>query len=115
MQAGFATPVMCMSLRSNSEVTAPFIYAATYSWLELVETRDGLIVSAHFSDPTGILYVKPGEGDPSDVNLYADVIPLTAGSHLSAILSRRQRDVFSKNAQDLLGITTVGLLPLNFT
>ncbi|KAJ7883259.1 hypothetical protein B0H13DRAFT_2046999 [Mycena leptocephala] len=77
-----------------------------YSWADLAEARDHLVLSAYIPDPSGILYVKQGQGDPSDVNSYADVIPLMAGSHLSAFFSLKQRDVFSKNAQDLLGITT---------
>ncbi|KAJ6588394.1 hypothetical protein B0H19DRAFT_205254 [Mycena capillaripes] len=77
-----------------------------YSWLDLSETQDDLIVTSDLPDARGILYVKAGQGNPSDVNSYAEAIPLTNGSHISAILSRRQRDLFSKNAQDIFGITT---------
>ncbi|KAJ7630021.1 hypothetical protein DFH06DRAFT_1480114 [Mycena polygramma] len=65
-------------------------------------------VASNFPDSGGggILYVKPGQGDPSDTDSYAEVIPLMAGSRLSAILSRTERDLFSNNAQDIFGITT---------
>ncbi|KAJ6588396.1 hypothetical protein B0H19DRAFT_1099127 [Mycena capillaripes] len=46
------------------------------------------------------------QGEPSDVDSYAEAIPLLAGSHLSAVLSRQQRDLFSNNAQDLFGVMT---------
>ncbi|KAF7360455.1 hypothetical protein MVEN_00775900 [Mycena venus] len=77
-----------------------------YSWLDLAFYMDDLIVSVSPSENPGILYVKTGQGDPSDINSYAEAIPLKAGSHLSAILSRKRRDLFSKNAQDILGFTT---------
>ncbi|KAJ7883257.1 hypothetical protein B0H13DRAFT_2046994 [Mycena leptocephala] len=77
-----------------------------YSWADLAEARDHLVLLVYLPDPSGILHVKQGQGNPSDVNSYADVIPLMAGSHLSALFSLKQRDLFSKNAQDLLGITT---------
>ncbi|KAF7328710.1 Short-chain dehydrogenase/reductase family protein [Mycena venus] len=67
---------------------------------------DGLLVSANFSDPWGILYVKPGEGEVSDIDGYTVPIPLTVGSHLAAILDMTERDVFSNTALDYFGITT---------
>ncbi|KAJ6588399.1 hypothetical protein B0H19DRAFT_1248065 [Mycena capillaripes] len=72
-----------------------------YSWSDLsISVFAGdLIVSGHFTDPRGVLYVKPGQGDPAEVNSYTEAIPLMAGSHLAAILSRKQRDLYSKNAQ----------------
>ncbi|KAJ6544379.1 hypothetical protein B0H19DRAFT_1309812 [Mycena capillaripes] len=69
---------------------------------------DGLLLSANFSaeDMWGILYVKAGEGSPSDVDAYSEPIPLAAGSHLAAILHRTERQIFSNAPLDLLGITT---------
>ncbi|KAJ7107960.1 hypothetical protein C8R44DRAFT_804481 [Mycena epipterygia] len=67
---------------------------------------NGITVSANLTDTGGILYVKPGEGDPADVREYTEVIPLIPGSHLSVVLGTTQRQTFSKNALDLLGFTT---------
>ncbi|KAJ7711344.1 hypothetical protein B0H14DRAFT_3021088 [Mycena olivaceomarginata] len=77
-----------------------------YPWSHFARNLDDLIVSASFTDPPGILYVKTGQGNPEDVDSYGEVIPLRAGSHLSAFLSRTQRQFFSKNAQDIFGFTT---------
>ncbi|KAJ7230206.1 hypothetical protein GGX14DRAFT_582415 [Mycena pura] len=68
--------------------------------------QDGLLVSANFSDPWGVLYVNPGEGKASDVDGYTAPMALTAGSHLAAILDMTERDVFSNTALDYFGITT---------
>ncbi|KAF7325313.1 Short-chain dehydrogenase/reductase family protein [Mycena venus] len=84
--------------------------ACPYSWSDLASSMNDLIVSASFTDPRGTLYVKTGQGDSSDIDSYAEVIPLKAGFHLSAFLSRTQRQFFSKNAQDIFGLTTVGSL-----
>ncbi|KAJ7107958.1 hypothetical protein C8R44DRAFT_885339 [Mycena epipterygia] len=65
-----------------------------------------IIVSANLTDTDGILYVKAGEGDPADVDEYTEPIPLLPGSHLSVVLGITQRQIFSKNALDLLGFTT---------
>ncbi|KAF8173428.1 hypothetical protein K438DRAFT_2051565 [Mycena galopus ATCC 62051] len=70
-----------------------------------VNSSSGIVLSANFTDPSGILYVKPGLGDPSDVNTETEAIPLAAGSHLSIVLSTNQRQIFSKGALDLLGWT----------
>ncbi|KAJ7788641.1 hypothetical protein B0H13DRAFT_2690100 [Mycena leptocephala] len=73
-----------------------------FSWLDPIH----IIVAANFTGTDGILYVKPGQGDPSDVSTYTEAIPLIPGSHLSVVLSITQREIFSKNALDLLGFTT---------
>ncbi|KAJ6588387.1 hypothetical protein B0H19DRAFT_1099093 [Mycena capillaripes] len=85
-------------------LSSPVDIMLSYSWEDL--SPSDLIVSANFSDPSDILYVKLGQGEPSDVDSYAEAIPLLAGSHLSAVLSRKQRDLFSNNALDLFGVTT---------
>ncbi|KAF7343452.1 Short-chain dehydrogenase/reductase family protein [Mycena venus] len=89
--------------RERTTVVCPFSWEALS--LDGLAKSPYLNVSASFPDPIGILYVKIGQGDPSDVDSYAEVTPLAAGSHLSAILTRKRRDLFS-NAQDVLGITT---------
>ncbi|KAJ7796673.1 hypothetical protein B0H14DRAFT_2619651 [Mycena olivaceomarginata] len=87
-------------IMSNNEVD---LVEAPCSWYNLTQADDDLVVSASFADPRGILYVKPGQGNGSDVDSYTEAIPLVAGSHLHAVLSRRQRDIFSNNAQDFFG------------
>ncbi|KAJ7107951.1 hypothetical protein C8R44DRAFT_885333 [Mycena epipterygia] len=71
-----------------------------------LSSSSGTIVSANFTDTGGILYVKPGEGDPADVDEYTEAIPLLPGSHLSVVLGITERQLFSKSALDLLGFTT---------
>ncbi|KAJ7435978.1 hypothetical protein B0H11DRAFT_2366060 [Mycena galericulata] len=66
----------------------------------------GIVVAANFSDPWGALYVKPGQGDPTDVDIYTEPIPLMAGTRLSVVLSYTARQIFSNNALDLLGFQT---------
>ncbi|KAJ7197923.1 hypothetical protein GGX14DRAFT_402240 [Mycena pura] len=66
----------------------------------------GIVLKANFTDSWGILYVKPGQGDPFDVDTYTEPIPLIAGARLSAVLSRTNRKIFSKSALDILGLTT---------
>ncbi|KAJ7112843.1 hypothetical protein C8R43DRAFT_1040290 [Mycena crocata] len=80
---------------SNIPVACPF------PWTDVPPS--GLTVSANFSDPWGILYVKPGQADPSDVNEYTEPIPLVAGSHLAAILGATQRRVLSRSGLDFSG------------
>ncbi|KAJ7630016.1 hypothetical protein DFH06DRAFT_704976 [Mycena polygramma] len=77
-------------------------------WTVLAHSQNitAVVISAKFPDSKGTLYVKPGQGDPSDVDSYGEVIPLMAGSHLSGILSRTEPDLFSINTQDICGIAT---------
>ncbi|KAJ7599640.1 hypothetical protein C8J56DRAFT_908519 [Mycena floridula] len=64
-----------------------------------------VVLTVNFSDPSSILYVRPGQGNPSDVRKYGEAIPLISGSHLSAILSNTQRQIFSKSGVAFLGLT----------
>jgi hypothetical protein len=66
----------------------------------------GIALSANFTDPWAVLYVKAGQGDLSDVDAYTEPIPLVAGARLTAILGFIQRRIFT-SAIDLLGLTTV--------
>ncbi|KAJ7435979.1 hypothetical protein B0H11DRAFT_666974 [Mycena galericulata] len=66
----------------------------------------GIVVAANFSDPWGALYVKPGQGDPLDVDVYTEPIPLMAGARLSVMLGQTARQIFSNNALDVLGFRT---------
>ncbi|KAJ7105644.1 hypothetical protein C8R44DRAFT_745795 [Mycena epipterygia] len=66
----------------------------------------GIIVAANFTDPWGILYVKPGQGNPSDVDVYTEPVPLIAGARISVILTNTQRMIFSNSAVDILGFVT---------
>ncbi|KAF7343456.1 Short-chain dehydrogenase/reductase family protein [Mycena venus] len=106
----FATGYGEFETCSEETVSSPSLMATialcSYSWSDLSNVRDELFVWAQLSDPSGILYVKAGQGDPSDVNSYTEAIPLMAGSHLSVLLSRQQRDLFSEKAQDLFGFAT---------
>ncbi|KAJ7112842.1 hypothetical protein C8R43DRAFT_961702 [Mycena crocata] len=77
-------------------ITCPF------SWTDLPPA--GLTLSANFSDPWGVLYVKPGQADPSDVDEYTEPIPLVAGSRLAAILGITQRRVLSRSGLDFSGL-----------
>ncbi|KAJ7590121.1 hypothetical protein C8J56DRAFT_1048286 [Mycena floridula] len=86
-----------------------FLAIATcpFSWTILWESDNDIIVTANFShSTTDILYVTPGQGDPSDVMAYSETIPVISGSHLSASLRRSQRQVFSNSVIDLLGFAT---------
>ncbi|KAJ7795640.1 hypothetical protein B0H14DRAFT_3158489 [Mycena olivaceomarginata] len=67
---------------------------------------EGLVVRTNFTAAWGTLYVKAGEGIPADVDGFSEPIPLTAGSHLSAILSITERRIFSMTAMDLFGLVT---------
>ncbi|KAF7364630.1 hypothetical protein MVEN_00332300 [Mycena venus] len=75
-----------------------------FSWLSAPSS--GLLLSVNFTDPWGILYVKPGQGDPSDVDASTVPIPLVAGARLSVVLSTMERKIFSKSAIDFLGFST---------
>ncbi|KAJ6478615.1 hypothetical protein C8R47DRAFT_639286 [Mycena vitilis] len=109
-------PIWIIILRQLSLSPGTLNYVATQTSESLIVAQarqscalfhGAVIISANFSDIAGgTLYVKAGQGDPGDVDSYAEVIPLMPGSHLSAILSRTQRDLFSNNVQDFLGITT---------
>ncbi|KAF7366865.1 Short-chain dehydrogenase/reductase family protein [Mycena sanguinolenta] len=80
--------------------------AVTCSFPWWAAPSSGIVISANFTDPWGVLYVKAGEGNPIDVDAYTEPIPLVAGARLMAILSSTQRKVFSNSALDLLGFTT---------
>ncbi|KAJ6575843.1 hypothetical protein B0H10DRAFT_2199224 [Mycena sp. CBHHK59/15] len=84
-----------LACSTTSSAALPFVIIATY-----------VVVSANFNSTNGILYVKSGQGDPSDVMAFAETIPLRYGSHLSALLSTTQRQIFSKNSIDFIGLTT---------
>ncbi|KAJ7712245.1 hypothetical protein B0H14DRAFT_3638401 [Mycena olivaceomarginata] len=75
---------------------------------------EGLVIRTNFTDAWGTLYVKAGEGTPADVDGFSEPIPLTAGSHLSAILSITERHIFSMTAIDLLGLVNEDKIPPNF-
>ncbi|KAJ7741405.1 hypothetical protein DFH07DRAFT_837924 [Mycena maculata] len=75
----------------------------------------GILLAANFTDPNRILYVKPGRGDPSDVDAFMEPTPLMAGSRLFAVLGITQRKIFSQTGSDLLGFTTpLRTITLNF-
>ncbi|KAJ7464106.1 hypothetical protein FB451DRAFT_1264655 [Mycena latifolia] len=77
-----------------------------FSWPSLQNSATEIVLSANASDSRGILYVKPGQGDAADVDEYTEAIPLMPGSHLSAVLSVTERQLFLKGALDFLGFTT---------
>ncbi|KAJ7676040.1 hypothetical protein DFH06DRAFT_1318176 [Mycena polygramma] len=103
--------ILCGNSSIRLFESAAMTVMCSFPWTDTAHPANSahsLTISANFSDSGagGTLYVKPGQGDPVDVDSYAEVIPLTTGSHLSAYLSRTERDLFSNNAQDILGITT---------
>ncbi|KAJ7579401.1 hypothetical protein C8J56DRAFT_897244 [Mycena floridula] len=67
---------------------------------------DDILFTANFTETSRILYLTPGAGSSSDVRRYGTPIPLMWGSHLAAVLSSTQRQIFSISAVDLLGFTT---------
>ncbi|KAJ6588406.1 hypothetical protein B0H19DRAFT_1099174 [Mycena capillaripes] len=89
------TPPANVTVARTFQDNAPVI--CPYSWSDLSLSFEAYPPLP--GDLIGILYVKPGQGDPREVNSYTKAIPLMAGSHLAAILSRKQRDLYSKNAQ----------------
>ncbi|KAJ6505306.1 hypothetical protein C8R45DRAFT_1091045 [Mycena sanguinolenta] len=95
---GCPTTNVAISDSAFTAVTCPF------PWDSAVP--GGIVLSANFTDPWGILYVKAGQGDPNDVDAYTEPIPLVSGAHLTAILGTTQRKTFSNSAIDFLGLTT---------
>ncbi|KAJ7347510.1 hypothetical protein DFH08DRAFT_960826 [Mycena albidolilacea] len=96
---GCLTTNSSLSGQLTATVTCPFPW-----WLA---PPGGILLSANFTDPWGILYVKAGQGDISDVDAYTEPIPLVAGARLTAILGLTARKIFSNSAIDLLGLTTL--------
>ncbi|KAJ7884156.1 hypothetical protein B0H14DRAFT_1402888 [Mycena olivaceomarginata] len=95
---GCLTTNSSLSWQLTATVTCPFPWSSA--------PPGGVLLSANFADPWGILYVKAGQGDRSDVDAYTEPIPLVAGARVIAILGLTARKIFSNSAIELLGLAT---------
>ncbi|KAJ7590006.1 hypothetical protein C8J56DRAFT_587618 [Mycena floridula] len=96
-----------LSIGAGTILFPATVATCPFTWLETssASTHD-VIITANSTNKAAILYVTPGQGDAADVMRYSEMIPVLWGSHLSAIVHRTERQIFSKSVIDLLGLMT---------
>ncbi|KAJ7492953.1 hypothetical protein B0H11DRAFT_2006736 [Mycena galericulata] len=80
-----------------------------FSWNEIFN----ITISINFTgpavaeNPTGVIYVKVGQGNARDIAAYGRAIPILGGSHLLALATTGVREVFapvSSRSSNLVGL-----------